>query len=152
MPVSPGPDSGRDHANGKPYVRSAYSKRSGQRYGIAAAFANAWHGLSLAIRTERNLKIDLCFGAAAIALGMLFRIDGPSWLAVIVCIGMMLALETLNTAIEAVVDLASPEYHDLARKAKDCAAGAALAGAGASAVVGAVVFVPPALRLFGLGA
>ncbi len=62
----------------------------------------------------------------AIALGFGLRIDTPSWLAVIVCIGMMFALETVNTAIEAVVDLASPGYHELARRAKDCAAGAAL--------------------------
>ena len=56
---------------------------------------------------------------------------------------MMFALETVNTAIEAVVDLASPGYHELARRAKDCAAGAALAGALASFVVGCIVFIPP---------
>ena len=61
---------------------------------------------------------------------------------------MMFALETLNTAIEAVVDLASPGYHELARKAKDCAAGAALAGAIASLVVGIIVFAPRLLALF----
>ena len=56
---------------------------------------------------------------------------------------MMFALETVNSAIEAVVDLASPGYHELARRAKDCAAGAALAGALSSFVVGCIVFIPP---------
>ena len=115
----------------KPFVRTADTKGQGQRYKLGSAFANAGRGLAEAVRGERNL-----------------RIDTASWLAVIVCIGMMFALETLNTAIEAVVDLASPGYHELARKAKDCAAGAALAGAIASLVVGIIVFAPRLLALF----
>lgn len=132
----------------KRFVRTADTKGSGQRYKLSSAFANAWCGLAKAVRTERNLCIDACFAVLAIALGFLLRIDAPSWLAVIVCIGMMFALETLNTAIEAVVDLASPGYHELARKAKDCAAGAALAGAIASLAVGLIVFVPRICALF----
>ena len=115
----------------KPFVRTADTKGQGQRYKLGSAFANAGRGLAEAVRGERNL-----------------RIDATSWLAVIACIGMMFALETLNTAIEAVVDLASPGYHELARKAKDCAAGAALAGAIASLVVGVIVFAPRLLALF----
>ena len=133
---------------GEPFVRSADTKSSGQRYKLSSAFSNAWRGLTEAVRTERNLRIDACFAVVAVMLGALLRIDGPSWLAVIVCIGMMFALETLNTAIEAVVDLASPGYHELARKAKDCAAGAALAGAISSFVVGLIVFVPRIVALF----
>ena len=113
----------------KPFVRTADAKGQGQRYKLGSAFANAGRGLAEAVRGERNLRIDAGFAVIAIVLGFALRIDTASWLAVIVCIGMMFALETLNTAIEAVVDLASPGYHELARKAKDCAAGAALAGA-----------------------
>ena len=131
----------------KPFVRSADTKGQGQRYRLSAAFSNAFHGLSEAVRTERNLRIDACFAVAAVALGFALRIDSASWLAVIVCIGMMFARETVNTAIEAVVDLASPGYHELARKAKDCAAGAALAGAIASAAVGIIVFAPRLVAL-----
>lgn len=133
----------------KPFVRSADTKDAGQSYGITAAFRNAGRGLAQAARTERNVRIDLTAAGAVIVLGFAFGIDAPSWLAIIICIGMMMALETVNTAIEAVVDLASPGYHELARKAKDCAAGAALAGAVASVAVGAVVFVPRILALFG---
>lgn len=127
----------------KPFVRSAETKGKGQRYKLTSAFSNAGHGLFEAVRSERNLRIDACMAVVAIALGFGLRVDTPSWLAVIVCIGMMFALETVNTAIEAVVDLASPGYHELARRAKDCAAGAALAGALASFVVGCIVFIPP---------
>lgn len=133
----------------KPFVRSADTKDAGQRYGITAAFRNAGRGFAEAVRTERNVRIDLAAAVFVVVLGFALRIDAPSWLAIIVCIGMMLALETVNTAIEAVVDLASPGYHELARKAKDCAAGAALAGAVASVAVGLVVFVPRILALFG---
>ena len=133
----------------KPFVRSADTKDAGQRYGIVAAFRNAGRGFAEAVRTERNVRIDIAAAVFVIVLGFALRIDAPSWLAIIICIGMMLALETVNTAIEAVVDLASPGYHELARKAKDCAAGAALAGAAASVAVGAVVFVPRILALFG---
>ncbi|MDO5791856.1 MAG: diacylglycerol kinase family protein [Coriobacteriia bacterium] len=129
----------------KPFVRSAETKGKGQRYKLTSAFANAGRGLFEAIRSERNLRIDVCVAVVAIALGFALRIDTPSWLAVIICIGMMFALETVNTAIEAVVDLASPGYHELARRAKDCAAGAALAGAFASLVVGCIVYIPPIL-------
>ena len=127
----------------KPFVRTADTKGQGQRYKLGSAFANAGRGLAEAVRGERNLRIDTGFAVIAIILGFALRIDTASWLAVIVCIGMMFALETVNTAIEAVVDLASPGYHELARRAKDCAAGAALAGALASFVVGCIVFIPP---------
>ena len=133
----------------KPFIRSADTKDAGQRYEITTAFRNAGRGFAEAVRTERNVRIDLAAAVFVIVLGFALRIDAPSWLAIIICIGMMLALETVNTAIEAVVDLASPGYHELARKAKDCAAGAALAGAAASVAVGAVVFVPRILALFG---
>lgn len=130
----------RAHANA--FTRSASSKASGQRYALTSAFRNAFAGLAGAFRTERNLKIDACFAVLAVVLGLAFGIDAPSWLAIVVCIGMMFSLETVNTAIEAVVDLASPGYHELAKRAKDCAAGAALAGAIASVAVACIVFIP----------
>ena len=131
------------------FTRTADSKAQGQRYSIVSAFSNAWCGLRDAMG-ERNLRIDACFAVVAVVLGFALRIDVPGWLAVVICIGMMFALETVNTAIEAVVDLASPGYHELARKAKDCAAGAALAGAICSAVVGCIVYIPRILALFGI--
>ncbi|WP_294421672.1 diacylglycerol kinase family protein [uncultured Senegalimassilia sp.] len=129
------------------FVRSAETKCGGQRYKLTSAFANAGRGLFEAVRTERNLRIDACMALVAVAFGFALHIDMSSWLAVVICIGMMFALETVNTAIEAVVDLASPGYHELARKAKDCAAGAALAGAFASLIVGCIVFIPPFVAL-----
>ena len=80
----------------KPFVRSAETKGKGQRYKLTSAFSNAGRGLFEAVRSERNLRIDACMAVVAIALGFGLRVDTPSWLAVIVCIGMMFALETVN--------------------------------------------------------
>ena len=72
------------------------------------------------------MKIHLGIAVLAVALGFALRIDGASWAAVILCIAAVFAAECVNTAIESVVDLVSPEYHELARRAKDCGAGAVL--------------------------
>ena len=124
------------------FVRNGADKRAGASYSLARAFANAGAGVAYAFRTQRNLRIDAAFAVLAVVLGFAFRIDVSSWLAIIVCIGMVCALEVVNTAIESAIDLVSPEYHELARRAKDCAAGAALIAAISSVAVAAVVFIP----------
>lgn len=105
------------------------------------AFKCAAAGVAHAF-SQRNMRIDAVFAALAVMLGFAFRIAAPSWLAIVVCIGLVMALETLNTALESVVDLVSPEYHILAKHAKDCAAGAALIAACASVAVACIVFIP----------
>lgn len=112
------------------------------RFSLAQAFSCAGAGVAHAVRTQRNMKIHLAVAVLAVALGFALRIDAPSWLAVIVCIALVIAMECVNTAVEAVVDLVSPGYAELARVAKDCAAGAVLVCAAGAVVVGAVVFLP----------
>ena len=97
--------------------------------------------------SERNFKVDVV--AAVFAACALLRVPAWGWAAVAVCVGVQLAMETVNTAIEAIVDLASPEIHPLAKRAKDCAAGAALITACASVIVGLIVFVPALFALLG---
>ncbi|MDO5043180.1 MAG: diacylglycerol kinase family protein [Slackia sp.] len=100
--------------------------------------------------SERNFKVDCVAGLIAVLLCVLLQVPAWGFVAVVMCVGIQLALETVNTAIEAVVDLASPEIHPLAKRAKDCAAGAALITACMSVVVGLAVYVPAALELFGI--
>lgn len=71
------------------------------------------------------------------------------WLVVVVCFGLVLGGECINSSIEAIVDLASPDYHELARKSKDAAAGGVLLFSLASLVVGLIIFVPRILALLG---
>ena len=109
---------------------------------FAESFGHALSGIVEAFRVGRNFKVQLGFAAAAVALGIAFRIDPAEWAAIAICIGAVLGGECMNTALEAVVDLASPDYHELAKRAKDCAAGGVLVCALASVAVAAFVFLP----------
>ena len=110
------------------------------------SFLFAVQGFRTAIRTERNIKVMLCGGAATIAAGLIARLDLISWAIVLLCCGVVIAAELLNTAIETVVDLVSPEYHPLAGRAKDISAGAVWALCVIVAVVGILVFANALLR------
>jgi diacylglycerol kinase len=114
--------------------------------GFLESFRHALDGVGATAR-GRNFRVQLAAGAAAVALGAFFRISRGEWIAVALCIGLVLGGECANTALEAVVDLASPGRHPLAKRAKDAAAGAVLLFSLAAAVVGAIVFLP---RLFAL--
>ena len=99
--------------------------------------------------SERNFKVDVVAAVVVFAACALLQVPAWGWAVVAMCVGVQLAMETVNTAIEAIVDLASPEIHPLAKRAKDCAAGAALITACASVIVGLIVFVPALLALLG---
>lgn len=119
------------------------------RQSLASSFGNAARGILQAAIHERNFKIELGFAVAAIVFGLVLRIDFTQWAVIFVCFGMVLGGECINTALEAVVDLASPDYHELAKRAKDCAAGAVLVMSIASLLVAAAIFLPLILeRLF----
>ena len=74
--------------------------------------------------------------------GLVFGLTSVEWCLIVLCIGLMWTAELLNTSVEVLVDLLSPEYHERARVAKDVAAAAVLCSAVASAVVGLIVFIP----------
>ncbi len=118
------------------------------KFSLFSAFKCAFEGI-LATATERNFKIELCFMVLAIFLGLLFSLSSLEWVCVIICCGVVLGGEVINSSVEAVVDLASPNYHELAKKAKDCAAGGVLLFSVASFVVGCVIFLPRIFRLIG---
>ena len=99
--------------------------------------------------SERNFKVDVVAAVVVFAACALLQVPAWGWAVVAMCVGVQLAMETVNTAIEAIVDLASPDIHPLAKRAKDCAAGAALITACASVIVGLIVFVPALLALLG---
>ena len=110
-------------------------------------FLFALQGFRTALRQERNIKVMLAGGAFAVAMGLIQRIDAVSWAVVLVCCGMVIAAELLNTAIETVVDLVSPEFHPLAGQAKDIAAAASWVLSLTAAVVGVIVYANALIRL-----
>lgn len=88
------------------------------------SFGFAFQGFRFAVLSERNIKVMLAGFALAVALGLVAGLDAVRWAIVLLCCGVVLCAELLNTAIETVVDLVSPEYHPLAGRAKDIAAAA----------------------------
>ncbi|WP_376791320.1 diacylglycerol kinase family protein [Thermoflexus sp.] len=107
------------------------------------SFGFAFAGLRYAWRTQRNLRIHAAIAAAVAVLAMLFRFDALRWAILILTIAMVWAAELLNTALEAIVDLASPSPHPLARIAKDVSAGMVMLCAMASILIGLALFGPP---------
>ena len=105
------------------------------------SFLFAVQGFRTAVRQERNIKVMLVGGAAALLLGVMLNIDPLSWAIILLCCGVVISAALLNTAIETVVDLVSPEFHPLAGRAKDIAAASVWVLCVLVALVGALVFV-----------
>ncbi len=110
-------------------------------------FGYALSGLWYALRTQINIRVHLSIAILAILLGVVLRISAIEFAMVFVAITGVIIAEMFNTVFELCVDMASPEYHPLARIAKDVAAGAVLLSAILSVVIGLFVFVP---HLWGL--
>lgn len=104
------------------------------------SFRYALEGFITAVTTERNINVQLCVGAAAVVAGLVIGIDAISWALIVLCIGIVLFAELVNTALEAVVDLATQELHPLAKRAKDIAAASVFVLSLTVAVVGILVF------------
>lgn len=106
------------------------------------SFACAGAGIAYAVRSQRNVRIHLTATLAAVILAAVLKIASAEWAVILLAIGLVWTSELLNTAIEAVVDLTSPEEHELARIAKDTSSGAVLVAAVIAVGVGAAVFGP----------
>ena len=112
------------------------------------SFKYAWYGISYAFQTQRNFRIDVVLGSLALGLGVFLHLRLVELAVILLTSGLVLALELLNTAIESVVDLTVKQsYHELAKIAKDCAAGAVLVSALAAVLVAGVLLLPPLLTL-----
>jgi diacylglycerol kinase (ATP) len=103
------------------------------------AFSGVWHVLW----TQRNARIHLSVALAVIVLGLWLGLSRTEWAVIVLTIGMVLAAESFNTMAEAAVDLATAEYHPLAKTAKDTAAGAVLLMSMAAVIVGVLILGPP---------
>lgn len=105
----------------------------------------ATRGVGRLLATQMNARIHAGATLLVAALGYWLKVSLNEWSLLILAIGLVFCAEGLNTAIELVVDLASPQWHELARDAKDVAAGAVLLASVAALAVGLAVFVPKLL-------
>ena len=106
------------------------------------SFQYAFNGLKIMIKEEHNARIHLFIAFCVLIAGIVFKISTVEWIAVIFCIGMVFALELINTAIENTVDFISKDKNEKIKKIKDLSAGAVLIAAIASAIIGLVIFLP----------
>ena len=107
------------------------------------SFRPAFAGMAHVLRTQPNAWLHGIISLAAIAVGLWLGLDAGSWASIVVMMAVVWVAEFFNTAIEAVVDLASPQIHPLAKIAKDVSAGAVVICAVAAVVVGLLVLGPP---------
>lgn len=111
------------------------------------SFKYAWSGIAYAFFTQRNFRIHLVVGTLAIALSLYLSLSRTEIAIIGLTIGAVLTMELLNTALESVVDLTVKQtYHELAKTAKDCAAGAVLISALAAVLVAGSLLLPPLLQ------
>jgi diacylglycerol kinase (ATP) len=109
------------------------------------AFAYAISGWSYVIRSQRNAWIHAVFSLAVLVVSLWLKLSAEKIAIIILTIAMVWTAEFLNTALEAVVDLASPQKHPLAKVGKDVGAAAVLIAALASVLVGLLLLGPPLL-------
>lgn len=112
------------------------------------SFGYAWKGIRCCVGKEQNLSFHLIAAVLTVTAGFLLDITRADWMIVILCIGVVIAAELFNTAIEKLVDLVSPQRQPVAGQVKDIAAGAVLVCAATAAIIGLIVFIPYLTRFF----
>lgn len=110
-------------------------------------FGYAFKGLWYTAKTQLNFRVHLVCTVIALMLGYGLNISASEWLWIIICIGLVLLTELLNTALELLCDVISPEYNEKIGHVKDISAGAVLVTAVTALVIGAVIFLPKLLLL-----
>jgi diacylglycerol kinase (ATP) len=108
-----------------------------------AAIGHAFRGWRHVLRTQQNVWVHSIVTAIVFALGLWLSLPPRDWAVLILTIAIVFTAEFINTAIEAVVDLASPEKHPLAKVGKDVGAGAVLVAALAAVLIGLLILGPP---------
>ena len=105
-------------------------------------------GLRNAYRNEQNLAVDVGVALLVTIAGFIFKLNLVEWAILALTIGLVISCELINTAIEAVVDLVTEDYHPLAKVAKDTAAAAVFVFAIIAVIVGLIIFLPKVIALF----
>lgn len=100
------------------------------------------------ITTEHSIMVQFCLGIAVVIAGFYFNISATEWMLQILAIGLVLAIEGLNTAAEKISDFIHPEYHEKIGFIKDIASGAVFFAAMAAIAIGAIIYYPKIVMLF----
>jgi undecaprenol kinase len=114
------------------------------------SLGHASSGIAYTLRSQRNARIHSCLAVVVLGLAIGLRLSLPSLAVLVLVMGLVFVAELLNTAIEATVDLVSPEFHPQAKVAKDVAAGGVLVAAAIAVAVGVLILGPPLIGLIGI--
>lgn len=118
------------------------------KHSIFKSFKFAWDGFSVAFRKGRNFRIQIAVLLLACVAAVIFKIKASEWLDIFIIASLVLILELINTSLESITDIVSPEIHPKAKIAKDVAAAAVLIASFFSVVIAAFIFLPKFLGLF----
>jgi diacylglycerol kinase len=117
-------------------------KNKNEHMKIVRSFGFALEGIKRCFITEINFKIHIGFSIAALLLGWVLKISIAEWGEIIFCIGLVLSMEMMNTAIEALCNIVHQPFHPAIKKVKDIAAGAVLLVAVSSFIIAIVILLP----------
>jgi diacylglycerol kinase len=106
------------------------------------SFNFAFNGLKILIQEEHNARIHFFIALIVVILGFIYSISSTEWIIVIFSIGFVIALESLNTAIEQIANFISPEKHESIKSIKDIAAAAVLISVISAVFIGFIIFYP----------
>ena len=122
------------------------TKLQGKRR-FSQSMGHAIDGINYVTNHERNFKIEIFLGVLTLIAGFLLKVSTLEWLILIITIALVLSFEIMNTAIERSVDLVTKEYRELAKIAKDVAAGSVLVMSMFAIVIGMIIFIPKIANL-----
>ena len=122
------------------------NKRSLKRF--LKSFKYCFEGMRYAFYTEQNIIVMFVIAIISLVLGIILKINYTERLVVVLLIGIVMALEMVNCAIEATVDLVTKEIHPLAKVAKDCGSAAAFVSSIMVFIICCFIFIPKIIALF----
>ena len=114
---------------------------------LAKSFSYAFKGIAYCVKNERNMRIHICMALIVSMFSYCYEVNYTQYILILICMGLVISGEMINTAIETLTNLEAPSYNRLAKIAKDVAAGAVLISAILSIIVGIIIFLKPQ-RLF----
>ena len=118
-----------------------------QQQNLGKAFYNAFKGAQKFFLYDRNGKIHLAATLAVIALAVALSVTNTEWIALLLCIGLVMALEMINAAIERLCDVVQEDFHPAIKFIKDVSAAAVLWASLISAVIACIIFIPKIIQL-----
>jgi len=118
-----------------------------KEHNLSMAFYHAFSGLQNFFLRERNGKIQLLISCTIVATAFAFKISSIEWVMILLCIGLVLALEMINSAIEKLCDLIHKDFHPVIKIVKDISAAGVLWASIISAAIGCIIFIPKIITL-----